>query len=59
MKKSNTEQLLEAGIIDAGDVTDEVRKTLESLNEQEVKAIISVGKKLKGNPSGPALKVGF
>ena len=59
MKKSNTDQMLEAGIIVQGDVTPEVRKTLDTLSEQEVNAIISVGKKLKAHPNGPALKVGF
>lgn len=59
MKKSNTDQMLEAGIISHSDVSDEIRAILDSLTEQEAHAIITAGKKLKGNPNLPALKVGL
>ena len=60
MKNTNVDQLVDAGLLE-GTLTDEQKDIINELSDQEIKAVIKAGKKLKATmPAGaPKLYMGF
>ena len=56
---SKVKMLVDAGLIDEQELTDEHKQTIEKeLTDEEIEIIIRVGKKMKGHPKTGHKKVG-
>ena len=56
---SKVKQLVDAGVLDEKELTDEHKQTIEDeISNEEIEILIRVGKKMKGHPKVGNKKVG-